>query len=289
MPRLPRVLALLLAAATLAIAAPAAVAAGSALTGIFASGTVKLGYREGAPPFSFRERNGRVLGYSVDLCEHAIALVAQARNAPVPKIEWKPLTAANRITAVASGEVDAECGTTTITLARMEQVDFTLPIYVDGGAVLVKAGSGLADMAALKGKRVAVISGTTTETALKAALAVLGAQATLVPVRDGAAGLALLAAGGADGYAGDRVVLTTLRQRSATPQVFEFIANDFSFEPYGIVVRRDDPDFRLALNRALVTLYKSGEIDPLFRRWFGQMGRPGPLLNSMFYLNALPE
>ncbi len=278
-----------LVAAQVAAATPPAAVPGSALARMFASGSIKLGYREGAPPFSFRDRDGRVRGYTVELCERALALVAKGRNAPTPKVEWQPLTAATRLSAVASGQVDAECGTTTITLSRMEQVDFTLPIYVDGGAVLVRADSGLTRMTDLKNKHVAVIAGTTTETALKAALDVIEVTAILVPVKDGAEGLALLAAGKVDGYAGDRVVLTTLRQRSGNAATFDFIPNDFSFEPYGIVVRRDDPDFRLALNRALVSMYKSGGIDPIFARWFGDLGRPGPLLNAMFYLNSLPE
>jgi ABC-type amino acid transport substrate-binding protein len=283
-----QILAALLLAVTVA-AVPAAAAAGPALPQMFASGTVKLGYRDGAPPFSFREHDGRVLGYSIDLCTRALALIAKARNAPVPKIVWQPLTASTRLKAVVEGQVDAECGTTTITLARMEQVDFTVPIYVDGGAVLTRAESKIEHMSDLKGRRLAVIGGTTTEVALKEALVVYAAPASLVLVKDGADGMAALAAGKVDGYAGDRVVLATLRLRSGDPARFSFIANDFSFEPYGIVVRRDDPDFRLALNRALVTIYKSGEIDPIFARWFGDLGRPGPLLNSMFYLNSLPE
>ena len=79
------------------------------------------------------------------------------------------------------------------------------------------------------------------------------------------------------------------RQSSRKPDALGFLASDFSFEPYALVVRRDDPDFRLAVNRALVGVYKSGEIDAIFQRWFASLGRPGPLLNAMFYLQQLPE
>ena len=117
----------------------------------------------------------------------------------------------------------------------------------------------------------------------------MGAKCELVPVADAAAGLAQLASGKVDGYAGDRIVLVSLRAGSADPAKLAVLDSDFSFEPYALVVRRDDPDFRLAVNRALVEIYRSGDIDDIFFRWSGALGRPGPLLHSMFYLNTLPE
>jgi glutamate/aspartate transport system substrate-binding protein len=110
-----------------------------------------------------------------------------------------------------------------------------------------------------------------------------------VPVKDGAEGVALLAQGKVDGFAGDRIVLIGLRSTAAEPEKLKLLDSDFSFEPYALVMRRDDPDFRLAVNRALVELYRSGDIDPIFHRWLGGLGQPGPLLNAMFYLSTLPE
>ena len=118
------------------------------------------------------------------------------------------------------------------------------------------------------------------------ALNLQDATATLVPVKDGAEGVAAAVAGKVDAYAGDRMVLARFRLREAKGSELGFLDNDFSYEPYGIVLRRDDPEFRLAVNRALVELYKRGEIDPIFHRWLAPLGRPGPLLNAMFYLNA---
>jgi polar amino acid transport system substrate-binding protein/glutamate/aspartate transport system substrate-binding protein len=280
---------LVLAFIVLAVAAAPARAASAALAHVDA-GAIKLGYRVGAPPFSFKERD-KVRGYSVELCERAVTAIARARHVAAPKIDWVPVDAATRIDAVASGRVDAVCGTTTITLSRRERVDFSVPIYVDGGSLLVRADASPvpARLADMNGKRIAVIGATTTESALAKALALANAHATLVHVKDGAEGVAELAARRVDGYAGDRIVLTELRQRSGDAKSLTFLAQDFSYEPYGIVVRRDDPDFRLALDRALVGIYKSGEIDGVFATWFGDLGRPGPLLNAMFYLNMLPE
>jgi ABC-type amino acid transport substrate-binding protein len=170
----------------------------------------------------------------------------------------------------------------------MERVDFSVPIFVDGGSVLVREKDHLARLTDLKGRRIAVIPGTTTLPALQNALKVIDVAAEFVTVRTGADGVALLLSGKVDAYASDRVVLAGLMLAQGN-DALAFINQDFSFEPYALVVRRDDPDFRLAVNRALVGLYKSGEIDPVYVKWLAPLGQPGPLLNAMFYLNSFPE
>lgn len=263
--------------------------AGPTLDRIRATGTIELGYRDDAAPFSYKDREGRVRGYSVELCERAAAEVARVAGVPALRIEWKPLSAGERIDAVARGAVDLECGMTTISLSRMATVDFSMPIYVDGGAVLVSRRSKAGKLADLKGRRVAVIPGTTTEQALARTLTAIGAPAIVVPIANLAEGLAQLAAGKVDGVAGDRIVLTVQRSRTPAAAESDFLPSDISYEPYGLVMRRDDPDFRLAVNRALVELYRSGEVDPIFQRWFGALGRPGPMLHAMFYLATVPQ
>ena len=269
--------------------ASAAAAASPTLDRIKANGYVTFGYREAAAPFSVKPRNGVPRGYSVELCERVAGAIGKAVGVPGLKVVWRAVDSETRISDVANRRIDAECGTTTITLARMERVDFSLPIFIDGGSALVRAGSGLATVSDLKGQRIAVMPATTTEAALKRTFAVTGAGATLVPVKDGAEGLAALQAGKADAYASDRMLLTQLKDSDARGADFAFLQNDFSFEPYALVLPRDDPDFRLLVNRTLADLYKSGEIDPIFIRWLGPYGRPGALLNAMFYLNSLPE
>jgi ABC-type amino acid transport substrate-binding protein len=281
-----RALSVVIAASCLA---GAAAAASPTLDRIKANGFVTFGYRDAAAPFSVRQRNGTPRGYSVELCEKVAGAIGKAVGVPGLKVVWRAVDSETRIADVASRRIDAECGTTTITLSRMERVDFSLPIFVDGGSALVRAGSGLATVSDLKGKRVAVMPATTTEAALKRALSVAGASASLVPVKDGAEGVAAVQAGKADAYASDRMLLTQLKDSDARGADLAFLQNDFSFEPYALVLPRDDPDFRLLVNRTLADLYKSGEIDPIFIRWLGPYGRPGPLLNAMFYLNALPE
>lgn len=271
-------------------AAPAGAAAPSpTLDRIKEARAITLGYRSDAAPFSFKDRDGRVLGYSVELCARVATAVQKDLGLAEMKVLWQPLDAADRIAAVASGRVDVECGTTTATLTRMKAVDFSLPIFVDGGSVLVRAKARLKRLADLKGKRIGAIGGTTTEEAIVRMMNSLGGTAVMVPVKDGAEGMQQLARGAVDAYAADRVVLARLRQRQPKPSEFEFIAGDFSFEPYALVMSRDDPELRLIVNRTLAGLYRSGEIDPIFQRWLGSLGRPGPLLHSMYYLNTLPE
>ncbi len=256
---------------------------------IKAEGAIRLGYRSGAAPFSFKERDGSVRGYSAELCTRIAASVQKRLGLTSLRIDWVPLDAGDRLDAVAKGRVDMECGTTTISLSRYEKVDFSLPIFIDGGSVMTSVAAKIERFADLNGKKVAVIPGTTTENALKRQLEVAGATAQLMPVKDGNEGIAMLTAGKVDGYASDRIVLVALRAGAADPERLALLDNDFSFEPYALVVSRDDPDFRLAVNRALVELYRSGDIDSIFYRWLGGLGLPGPLLNAMFYLSTLPE
>jgi len=275
--------------AAYASVAPEAAAASPTLDRIKETGKMTFSYRNAAVPFSYKDREGRVRGYSVDLCLRVAAAVQKQLSIQELKIEWVSVEADTRLEAVASGKVDADCGTTTITLARMQTVDFSVPIFVDGGGVLIRAKKKATKLADLKDKRIAVIPGTTTEQALVSALNALAAPATLVPVTNSTEGMALLNDGKADGYAGDRIVLANLKLRSPNPGALAFVTGDFSYEPYALVVRRDDPDFKLLVNRTLVNLYRTGDIDPIFQRWLGALGRPGTLLHAMFYLNTLPE
>ena len=286
---LPTLLLTVVAAAVFVLPAAPAYAASAVLDRIKETGTITLAYREAAAPFSYKDREGRVRGYSVELCQRVATAIQKALGLAQLRVEWLPVDAATRIEAVASGKADVECGTTTVTLTRMQTVDFSLPIFVDGGSVLVRAKSRLTRLTDFRNRKVAVIGGTTTEQALAQALTALTAPATLVPVKDAAEGMAALAQGKADGYAADRVVLAALKQQAPNGSQLEFIAGDFSYEPYALVLPRNDPDFRLAVNRALAGLYRTGDIDPIFQRWLGGLGKPGPLLHAMFYLNTLPE
>lgn len=280
---------LLIALTALAVASAAA---GQDLPGtlkkIRDSKTITLGYRDNSVPFSFTGPDKQPDGYTVDLCKRVVASLQRQLNLPDIQVRWVQVTAESRIPAVTKGEIDLECGTTTATLGRQEQVDFSNLTFVDGGGFLIRSDTKIAGMGNLAGKKIAVTAGTTTEKQLRDVLKERLVNAEVVTVKSEIEALAALEAGRIDAYANDRIVLVGLATQAKDPKSLMLLEEDFSFEPYALMMRRD-PAFRLAVNRALSQIYRSGAIVEIYDRWFGQIGKPGVLLAAMYYLNAVPE
>ncbi|HEY6365832.1 MAG TPA: amino acid ABC transporter substrate-binding protein [Candidatus Binatia bacterium] len=253
------------------------------------SGTFTIGYREAAPPFSFPGPDKRPVGYSIDLCMHVAGAIQKQLGMDNLKLNWVPVTADNRIQMVAQGKVDIECGTTTITLSRQEQVDFSLMTFIDGAGLLTAAGVNWRGAADIADKRIAVIPGTTTEKALADVLKKEFITVQTIKVKDHLEGLAAVEKGSADAFASDRGTLVGIALTSKDPKRFALANVVFSYEPYGLMVRRNDPAFRLAVNRALAELYRSGGFMPIYERWFGIFGKPPEAILAMYMLNGLPE
>ena len=252
------------------------------------SSTFTLGYLTSAPPFSFPGPDKKPVGYSIDLCTHIASKIQQQLGINL-KLNWVPVTTENRLEMVASGKVDIECGTSTASLSRQERVDFSLMTFVDGGGLLTKADFNLRAASDLADKRIAVIPGTTTETALTKFLKEEFVTVQLVRVKNHVEGLAAVEKGAADAFASDRGILIGLAVTSKDPSSFALSSILFSYEPYGLMLRRNDAAFRLAVNRALAGLYRSGDIAPIYERWFGAFGKPSPAIQAMYLLNGLPE
>lgn len=265
-----------------------ALAAESALDQIKSSKTLKLGYRENSIPFSFVGPDNLPQGYSVDLCKVVADDIARELKLDKLDVRWVPVTAQNRFEMVKSGKIDIECGNTTQTLARRAEFDFSVMTYADGASLLFRKGGIPAGSDHLSGQRIAVVAGTTTEKALEALGASARLGATLVHVSDHDAALKALAEGRATAYAADRTVLLTIALASGNADAVEVSTVQFTYEPYGLMMRPDQ-QMRLAVDRALARLYRSGAIVPIFQRWFGQLGTPGEGLKVMYLLNALPE
>jgi len=263
---------------------------GGTLDQIKKSGEIRLGYRTDAPPLSFSDTSGQATGYSVELCKRIAAAVKDHLKLNELKTTLVPLTSEDRIDAIINNRADIECGATTITLSRAEKVDFTLMTFVTGGGFLTLANSGIDSLANLAGKSVAVVTGTTSQTALQKYLQKNLIDAKVVMVADRSQGMKQLQAKKVDAFASDQVVLIGEILTSSDPRAYSLGGDLFSYEPYGLVVRRNDADFRLVANRALAQLYRSGQIEDLFNRWFGQVGvQPTPVLKAMYVLQALPE
>jgi ABC-type amino acid transport substrate-binding protein len=251
--------------------------------------TLTLGHRDSSRPFSFVDDDGRPAGYSVDLCLRAAAAIQKQLGLADMAVRWVKVTPQDRIEKVVNGTIDIECGSTTSTLSRQEQVDFTSMTFVDGGGLLVTDASRIDTVADLDGKRVALIRGSSTEAALGGTASRARVSPIIVPVRDHAEGVAALDSGRADAYASDRVMLMGLGRTSKHPEKLSLSLETYSYEPYGLMVRRGDSAFRLAINRELARLYRSGDITEIYLKWFKDMGRPSAMLQAMYILHALPE
>jgi glutamate/aspartate transport system substrate-binding protein len=262
---------------------------GTTLKKIKDSGTITVGYREQSLPFSFRGDDGKPTGYSIDLCQRIVTGVQQQLKLPKLDVKWVAVTVDTRIPAVVNGTIDLECGSTTTSLSRQEQVDFSHMTFVDGGSLLVKLGSNLATLQDLSGKKIGIIRGTTTEGAIRTVLQKVQVTAEIVSVTDHRGGLAALESGSIDAYASDRVILIGLAATAKDPAQFAIAEQYLSYEPYGFMMRRGDAPFRLAVNRVLSSLYRSGEIVQIYGRWFGKLGPPSKILIAMYALHALPE
>jgi glutamate/aspartate transport system substrate-binding protein len=279
----------LLLAAVCALALPGRALAGT-LDQIKKTGEMRLAYRTDSLPLAFNEPSGQPSGYSVDLCRRIAAAVKETLQLNDLKITYVPVTAEDRLDTIASNKADIECGSTTMTLSREEKVDFTLMTFVTGGSLLTLAGSGVGTTADLAGKSVAVVSGTTTETALKSYLAKTLIDAKVVAVATQKEAMRLLDSKQVAALASDQIVLIGLILQASEPTKYALGHDLFSFEPYAFMVRRNDADFRLVADRALAQIYRSGQIEQLYQRWFGQVGvKPSPVLGAMYTLQALPE
>ena len=276
-------------AASLIAGGAAAQTGPNTLGKIKAAKAINVAYSPDSLPFSFKGNDGQPAGYTIDLCKRVIAQIGRAVGDPNLKVNWIAGTVTERLQMVASGRADLECANTTQTLSRMANVDFSSLIFVDGGGFLVAAGSTIAKMPDLGGKKIAVIKGSTTETRLNAMLKARLINATVVPVVDGGAGLAMLEGGTADAYAGDKVKLIGLAVMAKDPSKLSLLGEDLSFEPYAMALPRNDSALRLEVNRALTQVYLGGDIETIFGQWLGKLGRPSGLLAAMYVLNSIPE
>ena len=254
------------------------------------TGEFVIGYRTDASPLSYHNADGQPSGYSVDMCKR----IAAAVNAHLGDVEVKTklvrVSADERISAVVNGDIDIECGSTTITLSRQEQVDFSLPTFATGATVLSLKSSGINSMADLSGKKVGVAQGTTTLDILENQLKENLIDAEIVIVPDHNEGMTRLNVGSIDALASDQIVLIGQIIESINPARYSLMNDVFSYEPYGFVVRRNDADFRLVVDRAIVQIYRSGQHADMFYKWIGRTGvQVPPILAAMYQLNTIPE
>jgi ABC-type amino acid transport substrate-binding protein len=256
------------------------------------SGEFRIGYLPDAPPLSFADKDGDVTGYSIDLCKQIARTVRDELELEKLDIRYVPLVSIeDRLGAVERGDVDIECGATTVTLSRRERVDFTLMTYITGTAVLSRQSTPIPLIDAAAGKKIAAIRGTTTEKVLRDFIDVNGIELKIVLIDTHDEGMELLNSKKVDGYASDRAMLIGQVFRGANAQNEYAISRGvLSFEPYAMMTKRGDTEFRLVADRALASIYRTARIRRLHQIWFGRYNEPiSPVVEAMYQFQAVGE
>lgn len=235
------------------------------------SGSVTIGYRESSIPFSYLSARREPIGYSIELCKQLVDAMGDAVHKTLA-IRWAPVTSANRIDAVASGQVDLECGSTTSNLERQKRVAFSPTMFVSGTKLLVRKGSTVKTWRDLNGKTVAVTAGTTNEKTLKDLSERFKLGLNIVVSADHAESFGLVRAGKADAFATDDVLLYGfIAEDKAAAQgqsAYEVVGDFLSYDPYGVMYRKDDPQMARIVNETFQALAQEGEIERQYKRWF---------------------
>ena len=255
------------------------------------SGKIRIGYRQSEPPMSFADGTGQAVGYSIDLCTRIVTGVKEELGTPGIAAEFVPVTAESRFTALADNSIDILCGSTTKTLSRSKLVDFTQLTFVTGASLLSLDKTRAIGVSDLQGKKVGVVRDTTTIESLKTALKKSLTDAEIVAVDSASDAVKALRNGEIDAFSSDQVVLIGLVLTSKEQGGHYFVSTElFSFEPFALAVRRNDADFRLVADRALSQLYRNGQIEQIYKKWFGQFSPKMPSgLGALYRLNATPE
>ena len=282
--------ALLLVLALLLTYGSHAAAADGTLARIAKRGELKIGYDKDSEPMSFVDKDGNPAGYSVDLCRRIASAVKTELKRDDLKVTWVAMDFDGDFKSMVKGDVDLECGSTTITLDRYKLIDFSVMTFVTGGSFVSRATQPINTLADLAGKSVAVIPGTTTETALKQQLKDGLIDAKVVSVKDHVEGMTKLDAGQVAALASDQMLLIGQLMKSKNVKNYALSNDLYSYEPYGLVVPKDDAAFRLVVNRALVQMYRNNQYVDIYGRWIGSFGiKPSPVLVSMFAIQQFSD
>jgi ABC-type amino acid transport substrate-binding protein len=270
----------------LAGAAPAL--AETTLEKIARTGTMVVGARTASPPFGFIDKQNNWGGFSVDLAKLVHANVEKKLGKPI-KFELKESTPATRIPLLTSGAVDLISGTMTITRARRDSLDFSAVFFVTGAQFLVKKGSPIRGTQSIAGKRIGAQQGSTNEKAIREKYS----QAQLVVFPDQAAAFTALVQGKIDAYTNDGVQLAGLKAKAPNPGEWDVVGEFYTYEPYGMAMRKNESDFRNLVDFTLMDAIEGGEYQKLYDKWFGPQGEvPYPLSETariFLQMQAIPH
>jgi glutamate/aspartate transport system substrate-binding protein len=240
---------------------------------------VHLGYRESSPPFSFLDQANRPIGYSLELCEAVVDEIGAEVDDPNLKIEYVKVTSDDRIQAVLDKKIDLECGSTTANAERGKQVAFSPLMFVAGTKLMVPKASAVQSVTDLKGKTVVVTKGTTNEQAMHNADKKFSLGLNIVTAPDHEQSYQMLVDGKADAFATDDILLYGLIARHKSQDKFHVVGDYLSYDPYGIMFRKGDPQLAAVVERAFRKLGSNHDLIPLYEKWFTRRLPTGERLN----------
>jgi glutamate/aspartate transport system substrate-binding protein len=291
----------LLAVAMIAPLLPTSGARAQELTGTLKkvkdSKTVTLGHRESSIPFSYINKVGEPIGYSIELCNAVVDEVSKELEGVEIAVKYKKVTSETRIPAVQSGEIDLECGSTTANFERKKEVAFSPIFFVAGTKLLVPRSSGISSYRDLRDKTVVVTAGTTNEAAVRAISDKGHLGIKFLVGTDHAQSFALLKEGKADAFATDDVLLYGLVATTKSGDQYHVVGEYLSYDPYGLMYRKDDPEFAAIVDRTFSRLAQSRELVQLYNKWFQQRLPTGetldlpmsPQLEEIFRVEGVPD
>lgn len=256
-----------LSAFLLLLAAPASAQQGT-LDKIRASGSITLGHRDASIPLSYLDDKQQPIGYALDLCARIVEAIKTELKLPALQVRHQPVTSATRIPLMANGTIDLECGSTTNNAERQRQVAYTITHFVTANRFVSRKDARLTRLDDLKGKTVVSTSGTTNIRQLTELNAARGLGINILAAKDHAEAFLMVDTGRAAAFVMDDILLAGLVANHQNPGQFAISSEQLSVEPYGIMLRKDDPAFKKVVDAAMVRVYTSGELTDIYRKWF---------------------
>ena len=259
----------ILCAAMLSVSVPAFAQETGTLKKLRDTGEIVLGVRDASIPFSYADESGKSIGYSVDLCMRVVDHLRQALKMPNLKVRQQAVTSANRVPLVVNGTVDLECGSTVNNLERQKTVAFSLTTFIVNTKFIVKNSSGIQKLDGLKGKTVSITGGTNTMAKITEINKEKNLNLSIINGKDHAESFLLLVNDRVAAFAEDDILLAGLAATSRTPNDFHLVSIEGMLaDPYALMMRRDDPQFKAAVDAGLREVFASGEIQRIYDKWF---------------------
>ena len=232
------------------------------------SGTITIGHRDASLPLSYYDDKQQPIGYAMDLCARIVDAVKAELKMPKIDVKYQLVTSANRIPLMANGTIDLECGSTTNNIARQEQVWFTITHFVTANRWASKKSSNLKSLADLKGKTIVSTAGSTNIKQITEINAAQNLGMNIISANGHPEAFQMVETGRAVAFVMDDIILAGLAAQSRSPGDYEISAVALSVEPYGIMLRKDDKAFKAVVDKAMTDIYKSGQINAIYSKWF---------------------